>query len=399
LAVKKAFIFSEIEDYRNKLEIKHVRSKNHFVLGIILFMMILTLVYMLVAGYSFSETIPLMVGFLLVLIFNIAHLAYGTTYQEFFTLNKYVTTLGLFALSIGMIFTFKSPSMIISLFIAYSISAFYQDLKVLLLSNIVMLFTVFMIIFNYPAFLILQNASIESNIGIVMFFVAFMMILSLSSFVIVKQKSFFFNQIASSKESEFRNIDLLIDLKNKVNETTFSSEIYFDALSEFLEAFCVKIESPNIFTDKIEIMKCIDKGEKDEEILGKFPSYSKDDLSRLEDLLITNHHKLRKVAMKLAYMNKLDIKKHEIFSETQFKSFNHQSDSLEIKIIAFVLFYTVLKKGFAILPGLEESKIYDVMIHSDFYYYMDPRIIKIYQENSDVFNEIVKDAFKKKVQA
>jgi len=99
----------------------------------------------------------------------------------------------------------------------------------------------------------------------------------------------------------------------------------------------------------------------------------------------------------MAYSRHIEVKKREIFSETQFKSFNHQTDSLEIKIIAFVLFYTALKKGFAVLPGLPEEQIYDVLIHSDFYYYMDPRIIKVYQENSDVFDEIVKDAFKKKV--
>jgi len=399
LAGKKEFIFSEIEDYRNQLEIKHLRTKNHFVLAIIFLMMILALVYMLASHFSLLETLPLMLGFLVVLVFNIAHLAYGKDYQEFYTMNKYVTTVGLFSLSIGMIFLFKSPSMMIGLFIAYSISTYYQDLKVLFLSDVLMLFTVFMIIFNYPEYLGLANASLESNLGIVFFFVAFMVILSLTSYIIVKQKSFFFNQIASSKESEFRNLDLLIDLKKKVKEPSLSGSEYDDQLNEFLEAFCTKIGSENIFKEKLDIMRRLERHENNDIILAKYPEYTEEDLSRLEDLLISGHHKLKKVAMKMAYSRHIEVKKREIFSETQFKSFNHQTDSLEIKIIAFVLFYTALKKGFAVLPGLPEEQIYDVLIHSDFYYYMDPRIIKVYQENSDVFDEIVKDAFKKKVKA
>lgn len=397
MAGKKEFIFSEIEDYRNQLEIKHLRTKNHFVLAIISFIMLLTLVYMLVSHFAILKAIPLMIGFFVILVFNMAHLAYGKAYPEFYTLNKYVTTVGLFSISIGMIFTFQSPSLMIGLFIAYSISTYYQDLKVLFLSNVIMLFTVFMIIINYPTLLGLENATLESNLGIVFFFVAFMLILSLTSYVIVKQKSFFFNQIASSKESEFRNLDLLIDLKKKIKEPTLKAETYYEQLTDFLDAFCKKIGSENIFKDKLAVMNSLERQDSHESILSKYPQYSEDDLSRIEDLLITNHHKLKKVAMKMAYSRNIEVKRREIFSETQFKSFNHQADSLEIKIIAFVLFYTALKKGFAVLPGLPEEKIYDVLIHSDFYYYMDPRIIKIYQENSDVFDEIVNDAFKKKV--
>lgn len=397
MATKKPFIFSQTDTYRKQLEIKHLRTKNHFVLGIILFMMILYLIYMLVSGYTFLETIPLMIGFLLVLIFNIASLAYGKDYSEFFQLNKYVTTIGLFTLSISIIFLFQSPSMIIGLFIAYTITAFYQDLKVLLLSNIILLFTVLMITFNYPQFLGLEGATIDSRIGITFFFIAFMVILSLSSYLIIKQKSFFFNQISSSKESEFRNLDLLIDLKERVNEPKISDDQYFDSLSGFLSAFCEKIGSDNIFIEKVEVLKQLNQSVSNDKILLDHPKFTADDLSRLEDLLISNHHKLRKAAMKISYMKELVVEKREIFSETQFKTFNHQSDSLEIKIIAFVLFYTALKKGFALLPGMEETSIFEALTESDFYYYMDPRIVKIYRENSEVFDEIVKDAFIRKV--
>jgi len=397
LANKKPFIFSQIETYRKQLEIKHLQTNNRFVVGIVLFMMISYLVYMLVSGYAFIETIPLMVGFLVVLILNIANRAYGKEHNEFYQLNQYITTVGLFSLSIAIIFLFQSPAMVIGLFLAYTVSAFYQDLKVLLLSNIILLFTVIMIIVHYPQFLGLESAALDSRIGISFFFVAFMIILSLSSYLIIKQKSFFFNQISSSKESEFRNLDLIIDLKERIGETKESDDLYFESLSNFLAAFCKKIKSENIFEEKVEILKLLNKDISFEEILTKYPEYTAEDLSRMEDLLISKHHKLRKAAMKISYMKGLVVEKREIFSETQFKSFNHQSDSMEIKIIAFVLFYTALKKGFALLPGLDEKSIFEALNDSDFYYYMDPRIVKIYHDNSEVFDAIVKDAFKKKV--
>jgi len=236
-----------------------------------------------------------------------------------------------------------------------------------------------------------------SRIGISFFFVAFMIILSLSSYLIIKQKGFFFNQISSSKESEFRNLDLIIDLKERVNESKVKDDLYFESLSNFLDAFCKKIKSDNIFEEKIKILQLLNQEKTFEDILEEYPEYTAEDLSRMEDLLISGHHKLRKAAMKISYMKGLVVEKREIFSETQFKSFNHQSDSLEIKIIAFVLFYTALKKGYALLPGLDEKSIFEALNDSDFYYYMDPRIVKIYHDNSEVFDAIVKDAFKKKV--
>ncbi len=397
MAAKKTFIFAQTEDFRNQLEIKHIRKKNHYVLGIILFLMIFFLVYMLISGYSFLSSLPVMVGFFVVLIFNIANLAYGQDNPEFFHINKYITTIGVFSVFIGIIFYFKSPSMVIGLFIAYAISAFYQDVKVLFISNMLTLSIVLLITVNYPEFLGLENATLESRFGIGFFFVVFILVLSVSNFIIIKQKSFFFNQISSSNEIEFRNLDLLIDLKKQVNEPAESIEFYFDALTEFTNAFSKKINSENLFSEKIAMMKKLAYHQPYEQIIKEHPSFTKVDLERLEELVITDHNKLRKIAMKMSYTHGVDIKKREIFSETQFKSFNHQADNIEIKIVAFVLFYTALKKGYGILPGLREEDIYHALIETDFYYYLEPGITKIYQQNSEVFDQIVNDAFKKKV--
>lgn len=361
--------------------------------------MVLYLVYMILAKFPSAQIVMLMFGFLMLLLMNIASSAYAKEHEEFYTLNKFITTIGLFVLSSFVLFLFQSPSMLIGLFIAYAISVFYQDLRVLVISDAMMLFAVLMIVINYPEFLGLETATLDSRFGIAFFFIAFMAILSLSSFIIVKQKSFFFNQISSSKEAEFRNLDLLVDLKKEVQEPQETKASYYDALDAFLSSFCAKVGSENIFQEKVSLLRQLDEGTSIETLMEMYPKYQKEDFERLQDLQIGGHAKLKKAAMKFAYMRDLQIQPREIFSETQFKSFNHPGDSLEIKIIAFVLFYAALKRGFAILPKLEEEDILSSITETDFYYTMDPRIVRVYAENSAVFDAIIQDAFGKKARS
>jgi len=395
--MKKKLIFAQTEQFRNQLEIQQLRSKNHFVLGIVFLLMLLFSAYVYLVGLSFLDALPFLIGFSSVLLFNIATSAYGRETESFFHINKYITSMGLFSLSISMILYFQSPVMMITLFIVYAITMFFQDLKVLFVSDFLLLFGGLATIFIYPSYLGLAGAPLDSLLGISFFFIMFVLILSVANYIIIKQKSFFFNQIVSSNEIEYRNLDLLIDLKGQTKEETTSVDDYFSALEEFFAAFSEKMEVKNVFKEKLQMMKWIAKGLSFERWVKKYPNMEKEDYERLDSLLTFGHNQLRKAALKLSYSYDIDVQKREIFSETQFKSFNHQSDPFEIKIVAFVLFYTALKKGYGILPGLKEDQIYHSLLDTDFYYYIDSRIIKIYQNNHEVFDTIVTDAFKKKV--
>ncbi|MBN2696075.1 MAG: hypothetical protein JXR38_00880, partial [Bacilli bacterium] len=181
MARKRSHMFSEIQDYREALETRHLRTKNHFVIAAMFALMILSLTYMLVTDYPIFQTISLHVGYLLVIVFNIAILAYGKDNFRFYQLNKYVTTLGMYSLAIVTVFIFQSPSAITALFIAYAISAYYQDLKIVLIGNVFLLFAVVMFMLNYPEYLNMENSNPEDKIGIAVFFVAFISILTISS--------------------------------------------------------------------------------------------------------------------------------------------------------------------------------------------------------------------------
>jgi len=209
----------------------------------------------------------------------------------------------------------------------------------------------------------------------------------------MKEKSFFYNQISKSKEIEYRNIDLLIKLRHQTSKQEKDFSSYYDHLKEFLQAFSDKLELPNIFEEKINILIDLENQLKYDEILKKHPDFTVDDLDRLSRLCVSNKSALDRIALKMSKTKTIDIKRREIFSATHFKSFNKQSDSIEIRIIAFVIFYVALKKGLLGMDKISDEEIYHMITKTDYYYYIDSRVMKIYEENADVFEAIIVDAF------
>ena len=388
---RQTYSFSQIEDYRSQLELKHLRSKNHFILGIMVFMLVLTSIYMLVGGFPTSYFYSLLVGYIAIIMFNIVCLAYGKEDKNFYILNKFITSLGVFGIVTAMIFVFKSPAFISGLFIAYAIAAFYQDLKVILISDLYLFFAILMVMWNYPEYLTFQNAQVESDFGTFFFIILFVLLLTISSYIIIKQKRFLYNQLALSKESEFRNIDLLIDADKEATKHKIDISKYYKAVEAFTSAFSEKLAIDNAFSEKLKIMVALEKGASISSLLAKYPDYTNSDFDRLEDLLISGNHQLRKTAIKMTKMMDLNIKKREIFSETQLKSFNQPYDTLEIKILAFAVFYVSLRSGNDLQSPLSAEEVYNILIYTDYYYYNDSAIMKIYEENHQVFDAICQD--------
>jgi hypothetical protein len=334
-----------------------------------------------------------LIAFLALILLNLTCLAYGRENIRFNQLNKYVTTFGVFAVAVAMLFIFQSPSMLSLLFIAYALAAFYQDRKVMLISNVSLLFTFLALMTNFRAFFTVENASAENDFGLYFFVIIFISLLTISQYIMIKQKGFFYNQIAISRETEFRNIDFMIDACEKSTGAKIDTKGYFAAAESFAKALSAKIGVDDAFAGKLAVLKDLEAGTKYEVILAKHPDYAAGDLDRMSELLFTGRHKLRKVAIKMSRVRGVDVHKREIFSETQFKTFNHPSDTLEIKIIAFAVFYAALKRGSAGMRPLSEAEIYDAIVHTDYYFYNDPAVMRIYRENSAVFDAIVKDAF------
>ena len=395
MAGKRKYAFSEIEQYREYLEIKNLRGKNKIASGVFFALMIFTVVYMIIAKYQFADIFPIALGYFLLLVANFVFSSYGEMNTTYLKMNKYISTLGMFSIATALVIYFQSPSVIPLLFIAYCICAIYQDISVMIISDIYFLFSILMIVINYPNLLLAQNSMNGYNFSIVLFSILFLMMLSISAYIIMKEKSFFHNQISTSKEVEHRNIDLLLRLKKKTNKDDKDFLTYYDRTNDFLQAFSDKLEIPNIFEEKIQILKLLEQGTEESKILEDFLDYSKEDISRLRKILVDKNIEISRIAEKISKTKNVDIKKREIFSATHFKSFSKQSDSTEIKIIAFVIFYVTLKKGYLGMFKIKDKDIFNTITNSDYYYYIDSRVMKIYEENSEVFDAIISDAFGK----
>ncbi|MBN2877351.1 MAG: hypothetical protein JXL85_06850 [Bacilli bacterium] len=390
---KKTYAFAEIEQYREYLEIKNLRGKNAIVSGVFFAILIMTVVYMIIAKYPAGTIIPLSVGFLLILIISFVFSAYGEEDYSYLKVSKYILTLGMFSIVTAMVIIFQSPSIIPLLFVVYCVCAIYQDIKVMVISNIYFLFTIIFIVTNYPNLLLTQNNTTGSHFSISFFSILFLVMLSISSYIIMKEKSFFYNQISKSKEMEYRNIDLLLKLKHQTDKEDKEIEGLYTQTNEFLKAFSEKLEVPNIFEEKIKILIDLENAVDYKEILERNPEYSLLDIHRLNQLRISNRTALNRIAIKVSKTKTVDIKRREIFSATHFKSFNKQTDGIEIKIIAFVIFYVALKKGLLGLDKISDDEIFNTITNTDYYYYIDSRVMRIYEENSEVFEAIISDVF------
>ncbi len=395
MPAKKSYAFAEAKDYRDFLEIKHLRTKNHLVLVALASYMLFSGLYLLLAGYPGMWILKLMIGFFVVLGMNIASLAYGKESPQFYEINKHITTLGVFSISVAMIFMFQAPASIPLLFLAYAICAVYQDIKVLLVSNLYMIFTLTMIIIGFPEYLHLIDGSLESVLGMVFFFIVFVLMLTGSSFIIAKQKRFFYNQIALQNELEFRHLDLLMQTGKKyVNEhRVLNLEMYYEKANEMLAVFAKSIDIENPFEEKLALLKDLEKAESFQDAKEKHPDLTEKEWNRLQDLLIGKNTKLRKIALKIAHTVDVDVKKREIFSETYYKTLQHQNDSFETKVVAFAIFYALLRKGSNVIRPLSDEEIHDFLVNTDFYYLVDRRVMKVYEHDHDVFEAIIEEAY------
>jgi len=390
---KKTYAFSEIEQYREHLEIKNLRGKTTIITVVFFILLLMTMTYMIIAKYSWDLIIPLGIAFIIVLLFSFIMTAYGENDYSYLKINRYLLTLGMFSVVTLMIILLQSPSIFPLLFVIYCLASIYQDLKVIIISDLYFIFIMIFVVANYPNMFIALNNTNGNQFNMTLFSILFLAMLTISSYIIMKEKSFFYNQISKSKEVEYRNIDLLLKLKYQTNKEEKDFLGCYEQVNSFLDAFSKKLDLPNIFTEKMNILLALEKNIDYQTILEKYPEYTKEDLNRLNNLIISRHSVLNRIAVKISKTKNVDIKRREIFSATHFKTLNKQTDKVEVHIIAFVIFYVTLKKGLFGLNKISDEKIYNMITNTDYYYYIDYRVMKIYQENPEVFNIIISEAF------
>ena len=387
------YAYKQLEPYKATLELGHLKLKTLLVnvLTMIFAVILVVIMYHLRVQPNYFYTF---IGFFIVFfVVNFALYAYDNDQYNNLRIAMYFNTIALFSITAALIIVFQTPSVFTTLFLSYAVIFIYQDYKVMVLSNVLVFIFGALLVMNFSTILDIPNNATPQVLLIIIFLFIFVMLLALSSYILIKRKMFFYNQLAQIKESEIRNIDILEELHEIVDQEEMDVESYYDDVEAFTEELSKKLEIENVFKRKIDVLRQLDKKSL-VDLKEEFPEFTIEDIKKLKLLELRVSHKMRNLAIKASKTKDVEIEKTEIFSESQFKSFNHSEDSMYVKIISFVVFYVLIKRDKPYLKEVPEAVIRDVFLNSKYFYSVNRKVLKVYLDNNEVFDTIVNDILK-----
>ena len=387
--------YEQLDTYKEILELRHLKVKT-------LIVNILNVVFAVIVGLFLLELevesrfiYSILFMFLMLFIINVMLYSYNNDLYNNLKLAMYVNVIGEYIIAIALIVVFKTPSIFTVLFLAYAITAIYQDYKAMTVSNGLLFSLGFLSLLRVENLFSIPGNTTVSTILIIVFLVLFVLLLTLSSYILIKRKSFFYNHLAQIKESELRNMAMLDEINYIKNKSTLNSAEYYKSLQGFSKELSKKIGIENVFSRKIKLLKDLKKYNMTE-MMERYQDYTQDEINELKLMELSVTNKMKTIGLKASKSSDVQVSRKEIFSESQFKSFKHSSDHRYTRIISFVVFYCLLKINKPYMKELEEEKIKDILLNSEYYYLVDPDIMKIYVENNEVFDTVVNDILKGK---
>ncbi len=385
--------YGQLEQFKEALELGHIKRKM-LVVNIIIILLSGILLYFAI-GQNIDDSLVypsiLMLG--IIVLINIGFYHVDHDLYSNLKLAMYTTIIGLYVTANVLVFNFLTPSVFTVLFLTYAIVAVYQDLKAMILSSSALFISGFLLVNESPRIFSPTEDGNPQIIYVQSFLLIFVLLLTLSSYILIKRKTFFYNQLASIKESELRNIELMEEVAfiNTKKEKDLSP--YYKSIEDFNKALSKKIGVPDLLGRRISILTDL-KTNSAVDLTQKYKDYTLEEIQELEVLQFDVHKKMQQLSIKASKSLDINVTKKEIFSESQFKSFKHIGDSRYTQIISFVVFYTLLKIDKPYLKKLDEAVIKDMLYNSEFYYRVDRDIIEVYLNNSEVFDTIVNDYLK-----
>lgn len=382
--------YSQLETYKEALELLHLKRKT-IIVNIIMILMAILVGYFLITSNSGAQNmITCGAMFFTIMSINIALYSYEEDHYNNLKIAMYINTIGVYAVATVLIFLYPTPSVFTTLFLAYAITSIYQDYKSMLLSNLALyIIGVLLLIRFQEVFTIVGQSETQISL-LIIFLTVFVLLLTLSSYILIKRKNFFYNQLAHIKECEIRNVELYYEIDKVKTQSTIESDEYYRILNVFSKELSKKIGIENVFSRKINLLKDLKK-KSPSELINKYTEYTQEEMENLKFMELELHNKMKTIGLKSSQSFGVEVSKKEIFSESQFRSFKHFGDNRYVKTISFVVFYVLLKVNKPYLKALDEEKIKDILVNSEYFYRVDKDIMKIYLENNDVFDTIVQD--------
>lgn len=383
----------DIQKHKDELEFKYLKKKIIIVNVILVILVAPLMVILYLSNVPIDRLLiyGLFMGVLAAV--NIAFYAYDDYFNSL-KLSVYVTSLGIYMISITLIMELQTASSFTFLFISYAIVSVYQDKKAALINNISLLFFGIIFIWQYADIFRVDNTNVEI-FYIYVFLIVFVALLSVSSFIIINRKRFLYNKLAQIKESEIRLLGLMQNLKTTYDSNAFNYEDYVKKFKVFSENLTKKIDIDNVFETQIQLLKDLESLS-DTELDNKYSNFTYEEIQELKQFYIHKHSKINYMLFKSSQVLNLEYDE-KISSENMFVSFNNINDSRYSKIIAFAVFYTLLKVDKEYFKSLDDFTIKTMLQNTEFKYLLDPKIADIYYGNFEVFNKIFEDAFTKKV--
>lgn len=387
------YTYKQVDTYKEILELKHIKTKT-------LIVNIIHIVFAFaVAYFLYRLNIPtsriLLVEFLFVLLLFVNVFLYSLDHDLYNNLKlaMYINTLGSYIIATVLILMFETPSIFTSLFLAYAITAIYQDYKVMLISNSSLFVIGFLLTLNFDNIFAVPNNTTIQNTYIIIFLILFVLLLTLSSYILIKRKSFFYNHLAKIKEAEVRNMNLLNEVSMIHHKNDVKTKEYYRDLHQFSQEVSKKIGIDNVFKRKIDLLKDLET-HTPTDLVSKYPEYTIGQITSMKQMELKIQSKMNHIALKASKTIDVENNKKEIFSESQFKSFKHFSDERYVKIISFVVFYTLLKIEKPYLKEMTDQEIKDILFNSEYFYLIDASVMDVYLNNNEVFDTVVNDILK-----
>lgn len=378
-----------------RIEMDHLRKKT-VILNILMLIMAPPII---IALYMFDINPINLVVYSLVFVFLIAINSMFFHYKHLFPdirLSMYITTFGLYLITIAAIVDIATPSVFTMLFLTYALVSIYQDFKLALTNNLLLLFSGSLIVLQFHQIFQTSQALSLSSFYIMVFLIIFVALLSLSSFVLIKRKSQFYQQVVNVKEEEYKYIETIFSIQQQNAQKESDHKTYYDHIERFTKALADSIGVNNVFKERVHILRDL-PNYSEKALLKKYPSYNKADFEELKQIELFEYKKIAYIAFKAAQIHTIQPEKKELLFEANKASFNHREDALEVKIIAFSVFYALLRSDKIAMKKLTHDEIFDILSSQAFKRNVNDEIINIYLANKEEFETVIDKAYNKAV--
>jgi len=380
---------AEINDQIYKMESDHLRKKT-IIINIILISFVVPLTLVLYAfDIDFLNIFVYLLTFAFIITVNMIFYYYRRLLTNI-RLSMYITSIGMYIMTTALILDVRTPSIFTMLFLTYATLSLYQDYKVSIFNSFLLFSSGLFITSQFPDVFESGTALSPSIFYIVVFLLLFIALLSVSSAIIIKRKNHVYKQVVDVKEREFKYIETIFELQEKYSEKEFDYKEYYQKLEEFTDALSNTIGMSNVFAERISILKDMTKL-KDKTLSKKYKGYNHADFSELKQLELRKYKKIPYLALESAQIDDIQPEEKELIFERRSPTFNDREDDIQVKIVAFSVFYVLLRTGNIHIKPLSHEQIFEVIGRPEFSSVVDSDIYNVLiEKRSELEKELKK---------